>query len=166
MFKLYLEFKENSFLQYIVESIFKQLFKSVKTDDYEKGLGLKTPFEYRVRVLKETQLLEKISVESVQNSKFSYQSSRQQRHCHIAFNTVIANLITESIKQSFTTQEYEDYKKFILENQEFLAYTSGVLYETNNLNTQSLVQRNVNPPHESSSSDSEDNPKDKDDKDD
>ena len=68
LFKLYLEFKENSFIQYIVESIFKQLFKPVKTDDYEKGIGLKTPFEYRIRVLKETQLLEKISIESVQNS--------------------------------------------------------------------------------------------------
>ena len=100
LLSLFFEFKENSFLHYIVESIFKQIFKPLKPDDIEKDGPIKSIHAYRLAVLKETNLLDRISEESIARSRFQYRSTREQRHCHIAFNTVIANLIIESSNQN------------------------------------------------------------------
>jgi len=98
LLNLYFEFKENSFLQYVIESIFKNLFKQMKTDDFEKGTTIKNIFGYWLKILQETDLLNLIAEDSINNSRFKYRSQREQRHCHIAFNTEIAKAINDSIK--------------------------------------------------------------------
>ena len=70
LFKLFNQFKENSFLHYIIETIFKTLLKPLKQDDLEKTNGIKNPFAYRLKVLKETDLLKTIAEESSERAKF------------------------------------------------------------------------------------------------
>jgi len=72
---LFFEFKENSFLHYIVESIFKQIFKPLKNDEFDREGPIKNIHAYRVAVLKETNLLDRISEESITRSRFQYRST-------------------------------------------------------------------------------------------
>jgi hypothetical protein len=46
LYTLFNEFKENSFIHYIVETIFKQLLKPLKQEDIEKSF--KNVFLYRL----------------------------------------------------------------------------------------------------------------------
>lgn len=70
----------------------------MKTDDFEKGTTIKNIFGYWLWILQETDLLNLIAEDSINNSRFKYRSLWEQRHCHIAFNTEIAKAINESIK--------------------------------------------------------------------
>lgn len=46
----------------------------MKTDDFEKGTTIKNIFGYRLKILQETDLLNLIAEDSINNSKFKYRS--------------------------------------------------------------------------------------------
>ena len=75
LFNLFNEFRENSFLHYIFETIFRTLLKPVKQDDLEKTNGIWNTFAYRLKVLKETKLLDTIAIQSSEMGKFMCTSS-------------------------------------------------------------------------------------------
>jgi len=58
LLSLFFEFKENSFLHYIVETIFTKIFKSDKPDEQDKEGPFRNIHAYRLAVLKETNLLD------------------------------------------------------------------------------------------------------------
>jgi len=87
MFELYVSFKNNSFLQYLVEDIFKNLLKA--GDEHP----LQNIWKFRTHIIVECDLLNQLINESVANKEYKFKSERLARNGHCAFNVVIANLI-------------------------------------------------------------------------
>ena len=151
LFELLTQFPQNSFLQCLVETSFSSLLKSgfQKSDENKKLAGVSEPFAYTIQIFKEAGLLSKIAVQAESHLEFEFESARKIRNPHMAFCTLIGNLIQsvegltdEEISSLADISGLSDLITFIKEDEQWQAYVAGDLSSINTINASSLAPRN------------------------
>lgn len=93
--------------------MYRYVFKNAQ--EYKpEGIGIRELNAYRLQIIKDCDLLSVVHKESEDNVDFHYPSDRIIRNGHMAFNTVLGNIINE-ISQKPITETMESGEKELVE---------------------------------------------------
>lgn len=150
LFELLTQFPQNSFLQCLVEASFTNLLKTgyQQAAEAKKPVGIEKPFDYVHQVLKDADILAQIAAQADSHVEFEFESSRKIRNPHMAFCTLLGNLIQtiegtteEEIAPLADARGIIELQAYIAKHEAWQAYVAGDLNSINTLNASSLAPR-------------------------
>jgi hypothetical protein len=108
------------------------------------GSGLTNIWAYRLEVLKNSELVDRISESPVTNPEFAFPSERKIRHANMSFYNVVANILVDTNTTAESLEDSESAKafvEFLANDKAWAAYKEGDLKKQNELNNSPLYRK-------------------------